>query len=295
MPAGEPLPSTHALEAVCRLAGPAATIQAIRRLDGGQHSKTWRVDTRHPAGSVIVRQFPRGDQAAESERRVLNALDGLEGLAPVWLGGDLDSVWSKGQTSLLSRLDGQADITARDPGAWAAELGRALARVHSVPVGRLAQLPSVFEGKGSIQMLEGPLAPTVVARWAEVTASPEALVHGDYWSGNLVARDGKVTGVVDWSGAARGPRGYDVAWCRLDLVLLFDATTADAFLAAYGSASAAPVGDTALHDSWAAARSYTNVATWVPNYAPLGRADLNAGELKRRHAEWSAHLMTLSG
>lgn len=223
---------------------------------------------------------------------MLDALDGLEGLAPVWLGGDLDSVWSQGQTSLLSRLDGQADITPRDPGAWAAELGRALARVHSVPLGRLAQLPSIFEGRGAIQRLEGPLAPTVVARWAELTASPEALVHGDYWSGNLVARGGKVTGVVDWSGAARGPRGYDVAWCRLDLVLLFDATIADTFVAAYGRASA---GDTALHDSWAAARSHSDVETWGPNYAPLGRADLNPGELKRRHAEWSAHLMTLNG
>lgn len=291
---GDTLPSPQALEAVCGLAGPAALIQSISRLDGGQHSKTWRVDTQDPASSVIVRQFPAGDRAANSERRVLDALDGLAGLAPLWLGGDLEGVWSEGQTSLLSRLPGRADITPHDPRAWAAELGRALAVVHSVPVGRLAQLPHVFQGKGSPQLLEGPLASAVAARWAEVTGSPESLVHGDYWSGNVVAQDGKATGVVDWSGAARGPRGYDVAWCRLDLVLLFDATTADAFLSEYELASAAPVGDTALWDSWAAARSHTNVETWGPNYGPLERADLDARELRRRHAQWSAHLVALS-
>lgn len=105
-----------------------------------------------------------------------------------------------------------------------------------------------------------------------------------------MAQDGKVTGVVDWSGASRGPCGYDVAWCRLDLVLLFDAVTADAFLAEYAQASTTPVGDVDLWDGWAAARSHTNVATWGPNYGPLGRPDLDATELRRRHSEWSAHL-----
>ena len=265
-------------------------IQAIIRLNGGQHSQTWRVDTQGPESSVVVRQFPAGDRAAESERRVLDALDGLGGLAPRWLGGDLDSVWSAGQTSLLSRLHGQADITPQDPRAWAGELGRALATLHSVPARRLAQLPSVFQGRGSLHLLEGPLAPKVTARSAELTESPEALVHGDYWSGNVVAQDGKVTGVVDWSGASRGPRGCDVAWCRLDLVLLFDAVIADAFLAKYAQASATPIGDTALWDGWAAARSHANVATWGPNYGPLGRTDLDATELSRRHNAWSAHL-----
>ena len=281
-------PSAGALAEVCRLAGPYAAVSAVRRLDGGQHSLTWRVDTRDPATSVVVRQFPPGDRAAESERRVLRALDGLGGLAPVLLGGDLDGVWARGQTSLLSRLDGSADITPRDPPAWAAELGWALAVVHGGPAVR--ELPSVFDGRGSDRLLEGPLAARVRAGWAELTSAPQVLVHTDFWSGNVLACDGAVTGIVDWSGAARGPRGYDVSWCRLDLVLLFDLAVADVFLAAYEAAAGVSVGDVSRWDAWALSRSHSNVETWEPNYAPLGRPDLHPGELRRRHDRWTARL-----
>jgi aminoglycoside phosphotransferase (APT) family kinase protein len=140
-------------------------------------------------------------------------------------------------------------------------------------------------------VLAGPLAAQVRSRWAQVTASPQVLTHGDYWSGNVVWRAGKLTGIVDWSGGACGPRGFDLGWCRLDLALLFDQHIADVFLAAYEVALDRTVSDMALWDSWAVARSHDTVQTWVPNYSPLGRPDLNEDELRRRHSRWTAHLL----
>jgi Ser/Thr protein kinase RdoA (MazF antagonist) len=152
-------------------------------------------------------------------------------------------------------------------------------------------LPSVFGGRGGSQeILAGPLAAEVRSRWTEVVASPEVLTHGDYWSGNAVWRDGRLTGIVDWSSGARGPRGFDLGWCRLDLVLLFDEQIADEFLAAYEAAMGQAVGEMRLWDCWAVARSQDTVASWVPNYLPLGRADLDEDELRRRHARWTARL-----
>lgn len=285
------LPSSGALEEVRRLAGPSAAVLGSTRLEGGQHADTWKVDTENPATSVVVRQFPVGDAAPSVEQRVLRALDGLGGLAPVLLGADLDGNWSRYPTSLVSWLDGQPDITPTDPKGWARELGRALAAVHAVPGERLAELPSLLDGRGgSEEILAGPLAAEVRSRWSEVVASPQVLTHGDYWSGNVVWRDGRLTGIVDWSGASRGPRGYDLGWCRLDLVLLFDEQIADEFLVAYGEESGEPVGEMRLWDCWAAARSDAIVESWPPNYLPLGRADLDRGELRRRHAQWTARL-----
>ncbi|HKF82228.1 MAG TPA: aminoglycoside phosphotransferase family protein [Solirubrobacterales bacterium] len=287
----EELPCSGTLEEVRRLAGPAAVVAGAERLAGGQHADTWRVDTENPATSVVVRRFPAGDDAPRYEWQVLRALDGLGGLAPLLLGGDLDGRWSDQPTSLISWLDGQPDITPADPGEWARELGRALAAVHAVPTERLAELPSVFDrGGGSEEMLAGPLAAEVRSHWPQVIAAPEVLTHGDYWSGNVVWRDGKLTGIVDWSGASRGPRGFDLGWCRLDLVLLFDEPIADEFLAAYEAGVSQPVGGMGLWDCWAAARSHEGVASWVPNYLPLGRADLDQDELRRRHARWTARL-----
>jgi aminoglycoside phosphotransferase (APT) family kinase protein len=285
------LPSPEALEEVRRLAGSSAAILGAARLAGGQHAEAWRVDTENPATSVVVRQFPVGDSGPLREQRVLRALDGLGGLAPAQLGGDLDGRRSRYPTSLISWLDGRPDITPTDPGEWARELGRALAVVHAVPTERLTELPSVFEGRGgSEEMLAGPLAAEVRLRWSEAVGSPQVLTHGDYWSGNVIWRDGRLTGIVDWSSGSRGPRGFDLGWCRLDLVLLFDERVADEFLAAYEAGSGEAVEEIRLWDCWAVACSHGTVASWVPNYRPLGRADLDEDELRRRHAQWAARI-----
>lgn len=288
----EPSPSAGALDEVRRLAGSSAAIRSVTRLEGGQHAGTWKVDTASPELAVVVRQFPAGDRAGASEQHVLHALDGLGGLAPVLLGGDLEGRWSESPTSLVSLLDGQADITPTDPETWAAQLGHALATVHAFPSDRLAALPSVFERRsGSQAALAGPLATRIRSGWGQITASVEVLTHSDYWSGNVVWRDGTLTGIVDWSGGVRGPRGFDVGWCRLDLVLLFDERIADVFRAAYEDGIDATIDDLALWDGWAAARSHDTVETWTPNYAPLGRADLTRQELRRRHARWTTRLL----
>ncbi|HEU4738172.1 MAG TPA: aminoglycoside phosphotransferase family protein [Solirubrobacterales bacterium] len=263
----------------------------MTRLEGGQHAETWRVDTADPATSVVVRQFPAGDSAAQREEGVLRALGGLGGLAPALLGGDPDGRRLGQPVSLIGWLDGQPDITPADPGRWARELGRGLAAVQAVPAERLTELPSAFENRGGSQeLLGGPLEAEVRSRWPEIAGSPEVLTHGDYWSGNVVWRDGRLSGIVDWPSGARGPAGFDLGWCRLDLVLLYDEEVADEFLAAYEAETGQGVGDPRLWDIWAAARSEDIVGSWGPNYRPLGRADLDESELRGRHAQWTARL-----
>jgi len=41
-------------------------------------------------------------------------------------------------------------------------------------------------------------------------STPSVLTHHDFWSGNTLWQRGVLTGVVDWAGAAVGPRGFDV-------------------------------------------------------------------------------------
>jgi len=285
-------PSAGALEEVRSLAGSSAAIESVIRLEGGQHADTWKVETANPELTVVVRQFPTADPAGAHEQLVLRTLDGLGGLAPVLLGGDLHGRWSTYPTTLLSWLDGQADITPSDPEKWAIQLGHALATVHALQGDRVAGLPSVFDRSGGSQeALAGPLETVVRSRWTQISTSPVVLTHSDYWSGNVVWREETLTGIVDWSGGARGPRGFDVGWCRLDLFLLLDEGIADVFLAGYEGAIGYAIDDIALWDGWAVARSHDAVETWAPNYAPLGRADLDEEELRRRHSQWTARLL----
>ena len=98
-------------------------------------------------------------------------------------------------------------------------------------------------------------------------------------------------GVVDWKGGAIGPPGFDLGWCRLDLVLLYDEHTADVFLNSYQAAMGDALPHPLLWDLWAIARSYEAVETWTDNYRVLGRDDLTEAELRRRHSDWTSRLL----
>jgi aminoglycoside phosphotransferase (APT) family kinase protein len=273
------------------IAGPSARVASVRVLGGGTHARTCLITTANPQLEVVLRQFPPGDDAASREAEVLTALDGLGGLAPRLLDHAFDDEPSEGSWVLISRLPGAADITPARPSTAAVQLGQTLARIHAASPRRWATLRTVPDRAGGPERtLSGPAASAVAAQWDLLAGAPTVLTHHDYWSGNVVWEDGKLTGVVDWTGAGIGPRSFDVSWCRLDLYLLHGERAADTFLDSYQAASGVTL-DSRLADLWAVARSHGYVETWEPNYSDLGRADLTAGELRRRHTAWTEHLL----
>jgi aminoglycoside phosphotransferase (APT) family kinase protein len=288
---GDLPPPAAALRRAAALAGPGATVRRTEALAGGTHARTFLVQTAGPGLDLVLREFPPGDDTARREARVLAALDGLGGLAPRLLASDRDG----GSWLLISRLPGTADITPASPGAAAEQLGRILARIHATRRPQVAGLPDLFDRATSPgDALSGPAAAAVAAGWRRLADAPSVLTHRDFWSGNVVWQGGRLTGVVDWPGAALGPRGVDVSWCRLDLFLLHGEPTADTFAAAYEAVAGAVLPDLRLWDLWAAAQSHSYVETWMPNYRDLGRTDLTAAQLRRRHAAWTARRLATS-
>jgi aminoglycoside phosphotransferase (APT) family kinase protein len=287
-------PAPSALARAVEVAGPCAVVESVQRLDGGTHADTHLVRLSNPDLEVVLREFPIGDAAAENEARVLKALNGLDGLAPRLLDCEYGSAQTVRPWVLISRLPGHADITPRSPEASAGQLGQVLARLHAMPSIRYAALPSRLERDAASRAnLHGPAAAAVDEQWDRISTAPRVLTHSDFWSGNVLWNDGVLSGVVDWTGGGTGPAGLDVGWCRLDLYLLYGEQIADVFLAAYQAAAAtAEVTDSWLWDLWAVARSVTIVESWDANYAPLGRDDLTASELRRRHSEWTTRLTT---
>lgn len=288
-------PSAAAIDQATALAGPNATVQRMVALAGGTHARTYLIQTANPGREFVLREFPPGDRAVSDETRVLAALDGLGGLAPRLLatgpGGPQEGPWT-----LISRLPGRADITPVDPPGFARQLGETLARIHAMATDRMTGFPRVRDrSEGSRAALHGPAASLVSGRREPLAAEPNVLTHNDFWSGNTVWQRGRLTGVVDWPGAALGPPSFDLGWCRLDLYLLFDQYIADRFLESYLAASSTAAPDPLLSDLWAVARSHTYVESWVPNYRDLGRPDLTARVLRERHAAWTRHLIECSG
>ncbi len=233
----------------------------------------------------MLREFPPGDPAGADEARVLPVLDGLGGIAPRLIA---NAAGDHGSWVLISRLPGRADIKPTDPHLFATELGRTLARLHRTPSSQTCGLDNVHDRfGGSLRRLSGPAAEHVIDAWDRILASPSVLTHHDFQSGNVLWEGDTLSGVVDWAGAVLGPPGFDIGWARFDLFLLYDEQLADVFLNAYNRTAEIPLEAPALWDLWTIARSHVGVEDWVPNYHDLGRADLDAAELRSRHTAWT--------
>lgn len=285
-----------ALAWAARAVGPRARIERATPLAGGTHAVTHLVRFADPVMDLVLRRFPAGDPAAGDEAAVLTALDGLGGWAPRLVAADPTGEHAGRPATLITRLPGRPDIRPADPHHAATELALTLARAHATPPVRLESLPD-----GMAEAIDAatparstaPTAPHLLPHEHRLVAQPLVLTHYDYWSGNVLWQGDTVTGVIDWAGGARAPRGFDVSWCRLDLVLLHDHATADTFLAAYRDASGQSMSDVHLWDLFALTNSHHVVETWLPNYHSLGRTDLTTADLRDRHTRWAERCLDI--
>lgn len=255
-----------------RLLGRPLTL--VRELTGGQHARTLLADD--GAAHVVVRVFPRADDAVARELAVLARLGPLGRTAPAALAhGDLD-----GHGVIVTEaVPGGPPSPTLDPVVVGEQLGVALAAIHRLDPSGLpddVREPTLRAGR---------LAATAQEAWREADLD-RVLTHGDFWSGNTVWEGDRLAGVVDWSGARSAPRGVDLAWCRQDLVLLGSPAAAERFLTSYEGALGRRVLDVHAWDVIAAARADTYVETWAPNYAGIGRPEIDARLLRARFDAW---------
>ncbi|HEX5117339.1 MAG TPA: aminoglycoside phosphotransferase family protein [Pseudonocardiaceae bacterium] len=274
--------------------GPHATVESVRAMAGGTHAATHLLRFADPAGDAVLKRYPAGDPAAGLEAAALTALDGLDGWAPRLIAADPTGEQVGAPATLFTRLPGRSDIVPTDPHTGATEMARILARVHATPTDRLGPLRD-----GARAAIDGttPMRSAAPTAWAvlphehRLVRQPPVLTHYDYWTGNVLWEGDAIVGVIDWAGAAQAPRGYDVSWCRLDLVLLHHHATAATFLTSYECAAGQAVPDVLLWDLFVLTNSHHVVETWLPNYHDLGRTDLTAADLRDRHTRWASHCL----
>lgn len=131
---------------------------------------------------------------------------------------------------LMCHLSGEARgaaLVARGPDAnLAMQLGRELARLHALDLERtLNFLPTPAEDPGAsrIAELERLLGadedPHPVAEWALRWLKREkpapvrpVLCHGDFRSGNYLAKDGELVAMLDWDFAGWSDPAEDIGW-----------------------------------------------------------------------------------
>lgn len=226
---------------MARSVHPRARVSAVAPMVGGLTAYMDRITVETPTGArdLVLRRWPsdeRADGLVAREASALAALRGCDVPAPELLASDEDGAESGVQCTLTSALDGEPDLAPSDMRAWLGQLAVTQAAIHAVPERALPRWDGWYEDGRPLEWLEdsGLRAAAREAASGPLVAA-QVFVHGDYQHFNVLWRNRRLSGVVDWPNAGTGSRGGDVGHCRLNLAVLFGPDPAAEYLAAYQS------------------------------------------------------------
>lgn len=182
---------------------PDCTLQRVRNLSGGVSAQMTALEL--DTHTVVVRQHGLADRTRNPKiaRDEFNLLAQLQSAGlPVPTPYHLDTSCEILRTPylIIELVNGKTVFEPTDVDDYLRQFAAMLARIHQV------DLSSVDV---SSLRKQNPL---------DIACRAPALVHGDYWMGNVLWRDGELIAVVDWEDAAIGDPLADLGNARLEVL-----------------------------------------------------------------------------
>lgn len=207
---------------------PSLEVTDLRRLTGGASRETWSftgggerfILQRERAGSPRAGAMAlEGDllRAAEAHGVPVAGVVAAGAADPVFGAGYLVSRFVTGE-SIARKILRDDEFAAARP-ELAAQCGRALAAVHSIPVDAVGGLVASDQVAQYREVLDtfGDAVPAfeLAFRWLDdhrPVGTGQAVVHGDFRVGNLLVGPDGLRAVVDWELAHLGDPMEDLGW-----------------------------------------------------------------------------------
>jgi len=218
-------------------------------LAGGVSAQVIALEIALPNGAVtkvVVRQHGGVDLAqnpeiAADEFRLLRTLHaaGLPVPEPYYL--DRSGEVLPMPYLVLEHVEGQTNLAPDDLDGYLRQLSTVLVAIHRVPVpGREFSFPPHL-GRGfgerpvvlDYSLDEGRIREALESAWPLSVMNDEVLLHGDFWPGNVLWRDGQIVAVIDWEDARRGDPLADVGNARLEILWALGPEAMRCFTGAY--------------------------------------------------------------
>lgn len=262
---------------------PDATLLRKWALVGGVSAQVTALEVARADGAAekwIVRLHGAGDladnpQIARDEFRLLNVLQGAGIPAPqpyfVEEAGEIFST----PCIVVEYLEGTTEIPPESVPDAVKQAADFLARLHQLDVSAhdLAFLPDrtaltaaklrtpptrLDESIG-----EGDIRAALVATGMPEQVNQTALLHGDFWVGNMIWREKQLVGVIDWEDAALCDPLADLGYSRLEILWTFGAESMRQFTADYLAANPIDAAHLPFWDLVAALRPAFNLSLWA--------------------------------
>jgi len=248
-----PRVSREQADRLVRAFRPDLQLLRVRRLAGAVSSQVTGIEVQGADGVrriLVLRQYGAArleavPRIADCEYRLLRLLSSAGLPVPRPCLADESGAVVPGPCLLMEHIDGEPVHEPADPPSFICQLAAALATVHDCGIAR-ADVPFLAdmgdyvmdELKTGPDTLGGVVPETeirraLLANWPPPQARAPVVLHGDYWPGNVLWRNGRLVGIIDWEEAAFGDPMADLANIRLEIVWHFGTAAMDMLTSEY--------------------------------------------------------------
>ena len=240
--------------------GPGTTVETVHRLKGATSSTLYAVDAARNGHRVelVLRRFTNREWLAEEPDLALHEAESLHmarraGVsAPELVAIDQRSEQDGIPILLMTRLPGTVELLPDDLDGWLHRLAEAILPLHSLDA---AEFGWRYASYNDVTQLKAPgwsSCPDLWERAIEIVngpwpGTPTCFIHRDYHPTNVLWQETRISGIVDWVNACRGPASVDLSHCRGNLKSLYGVEIANRFLNVYQSLVG---GDFEHHPYW---------------------------------------------
>jgi aminoglycoside phosphotransferase (APT) family kinase protein len=287
----------RAFEQVAQAVAPRSRLLRAWPLKGGISAEMTALEIEQPDGRtsrMIVRRpgevtLTNNPNAAADEFKLLQATKSLGLATPSPYHLDQSGTALPGPYLVIEYIEGRPEFAPSEPADFTRQLATHLAAIHRTDLVRFdlsflrekasgcAEIAGVRPASVDSPFDEGRIRETLAAARLACQNAP-ALLHGDYWPGNILWRDGELVAVIDWEDAALGDPLIDFAISRLDVAWIFGRTALDAFTHHYRAHIGLDEADLPYWDLCAVLRllrlAAPDLAGWVAFFPPFGRPDI---------------------
>ena len=269
----------HSVSAdIARAVQPSGQLVRARELTGGVSSVMALLEIEARDGAIVrvVARQPAGAQwkdgagaSAERELALARALTLCNIPVPhpllVW---DADA--EIGPVFVMDFVEGTTTLEPAQLDQALTQMAVVLARLHALelPIPDLPDLPQLEDPiQGLVQLLPtcrsvlGPLAGALEGQVYSPRNGPR-LLHGDYWPGNFIWREGRLRAVIDWEDASIGDPLSDLAACRVELLCAYGHDAMELFSQRYQELAGLDDHDLPLWEVYVSVAALASMNDW---------------------------------
>ncbi len=270
-------------EQVVHKIDPQSKLLRTWELKGGISARVTVLEIERPDGhtqKMVVRQHGDVDlkhnpNIAADEFKLLQLLQSVGVAAPMPYHLDQSGEIFSTPYLVIAYIEGKTEFAPSDVPDFILQLATQLYRIHHVDCSHLDVSFLPQQEKRYAEKLkerptnvdesvdEGHIRDVLESVWPLPQRNPSVLLHGDFWPGNIIWKDGQFVAIIDWEDAALGDPLADVANGRREILWAFGIDAMRSFTHQYQALTTIDFTHLPYWDLCAALRTASQIAEWA--------------------------------